>query len=95
PRTGSRGKVGVLATKTLLIAGDGTSTTGADGKVGGWLRAYDKATGREVAQIPIPAAVTGNPMTYSVAGRQFIAVGLADPGHGQSAQLAVYALPKG
>ena len=93
PRTGSKGKVGVLLTKTLLIAGDGTSTTGEDGKSGAWLRAYDKATGREVGQVRMAARVTGSPMTYSVGGRQFIAVGLADPPRGQQGQLAVFALP--
>ncbi len=93
PRTGSRGKVGVLVTKTLLIAGDGTTTTGADGKPEAWLRAYDKATGKEVGQIRMPARVTGSPMTYAVDGRQYIAVGLSDPPRGQTGQLAVFALP--
>jgi quinoprotein glucose dehydrogenase len=93
PRTGSLGKVGVLVTKTLLIAGDGTSTTGVDGKIGAWLRAYDKATGHEVGQIRMPARVTGNPMTYSLDGRQYIAVGIADPPRGQPGRLAVFALP--
>ena len=93
PRTGSRGKVGVLVTKTLLIAGDGTATTGEDGQMGGWLRAYDKADGREVAQVRLAGAVTGSPMTYSVGGRQYIAVGITGGPPEQRAQLAVFALP--
>lgn len=80
PRTGSQGKVGVLVTKTLIIAGDGTATTSADGKFGGWLRAYDKATGREVGAVPLPARVTGSPMTYSVGGTQYIAVPVSGVG---------------
>ena len=93
PRTGSGGKVGLLVTKTVLVAGDGTATTGADGKTGGWLRAYDKATGRELASVWMPARATGCPMTYMVNGRQYIAIGIADPAHGQQGQLAVFSLP--
>jgi len=91
PRTGSLGKVGTLVTKTLVIAGDGTNTTGADGKSGAWLRAYDKKTGHEVAQIRMPARVTGSPMTYAIDGRQYIAVPISGPP--QAAQLAVFRLP--
>jgi quinoprotein glucose dehydrogenase len=91
PRTGSLGKVGTLVTKTLVIAGDGTATTGADGKQGGWLRAYDKKTGREVGQIRMPTRVTGSPMTYAIEGKQYIAVPISGPPG--PAQLAVYKLP--
>ena len=91
PRTGSLGKVGTLVTKTLVIAGDGTNTTGADGKSGAWLRAYDKKTGREVGQIRMTARVTGSPMTYALDGRQYIAVPISGPP--QAAQLAVFKLP--
>lgn len=93
PRTGNRGKVGVLVTRTLLIAGDGTATTGEDGKPGGWLRAYDKASGRELGQVRLAGGVTGSPMTYSVGGRQYVAVGIAGAQPDQHAQLAVFALP--
>jgi len=91
PRTGSLGKVGVLVTKTLVIAGDGTATTGADGKNGGWLRAYDKKTGREVGQIAMPTRVTGSPMTYELDGHQYIAVPISGPP--VAAHLAVFRLP--
>ena len=91
PRTGSLGKVGVLVTRTLVIAGDGTATTGADGKNGGWLRAYDKKTGREVGQIAMPTRVTGSPMTYELDGHQYIAVPISGPP--VAAQLAVFRLP--
>jgi quinoprotein glucose dehydrogenase len=79
PRTGSQGKVGVLVTKNLIIAGDGTATTGPDGKLGGWLRAYDKATGKEVGAVPLPARVTGSPMTYMHNGVQYIAIAVSGP----------------
>jgi quinoprotein glucose dehydrogenase len=91
PRTGSLGKVGVLVTKTLVIAGDGTATTGPDGKTGAWLRAYDKKTGREVGQVRMPTRVTGSPMTYALDGRQYLAVPISGPN--VAAQLAVFALP--
>jgi quinoprotein glucose dehydrogenase len=91
PRTGSQGKVGTLVTKTLVIAGDGTQTTGADGRTGAWLRAYDKKTGQEVGAIRMPTRVSGSPMTYALDGRQYIAVPISGPG--VPAQLAVYRLP--
>jgi quinoprotein glucose dehydrogenase len=91
PRTGSQGKVGTLVTKTLIIAGDGTATTGADGVTGGWLRAYDKQSGREVGTIKLPGRVSGSPMTYAIDGKQYIAVPLSPPTG--PAQLSVYRLP--
>ncbi|HEY4078774.1 MAG TPA: PQQ-binding-like beta-propeller repeat protein [Rhizomicrobium sp.] len=90
PRTGSRGKVGVLITKTLVIAGDGTATTGSDGKEGGWLRAYDKRTGKEVGAVRLPTKVTGSPMTYALNGTQFIAVPVS--GSGLPGQLLSFSL---
>jgi quinoprotein glucose dehydrogenase len=91
PRTGSLGKVGTLVTKTLVIAGDGTNTTGPDGKSGAWLRAYDKKTGHEVGAVRMTSRVTGSPMTYAIDGRQYIAVPISGPP--QAAQLAVFRLP--
>jgi quinoprotein glucose dehydrogenase len=37
------------------------------------LYAYDKATGKLLAEIPLPANATGAPMTYMVNGKQHIA----------------------
>jgi len=37
------------------------------------LHAYDKATGKLLAEIPLPANATGAPMTYMVNGKQHIA----------------------
>ncbi|ODT89648.1 PQQ-binding-like beta-propeller repeat protein [Phenylobacterium sp. SCN 70-31] len=91
PRTGNRGKVGVLVTKTLIIAGDGTTTTAPDGEHTGWLRAYDKATGEERGAVKLAGRVTGSPMTYSVGGRQYLAVAVGMLG--KPAELVVYRLP--
>ena len=38
------------------------------------LRAWDKKTGAVVAEIPLPGPTTGFPITYTKAGRQYIAV---------------------
>ncbi len=89
-RTGSQGKVGTLITKTLVIAGDGTATTGPDGKMGAWLRAYDKATGKEVGAVRLPTRVTGSPMTYAVNGDQYVAVAVS--GFGEPGRLVAFKL---
>ena len=91
PRTGSTGKVGTLVTRTLVIAGEGTMTTGADGVKGAWLRAYDKKTGGEVGAVRMTARVTGSPMTYVAGGRQYIVVPMGAPG--VPAELVAYRLP--
>ena len=89
PRTGNPGKVGVLVTKTLVIAGDGTATTGKDGKLGGWLRAYDKRTGKEVGAVPLPGRASGSPMTYLLGDQQYIAIACSGPGPGQLVAMRV------
>ena len=38
------------------------------------LRAYDKATGKEVGAVYMPAPQTGSPMTYMLNGKQYIVV---------------------
>ncbi len=61
---------GPLLTKTLLIY---ALTTG--GSTGGpRLVAYDKATGKELASTDLPGAAIGTPMTYSLGGKQYIAI---------------------
>src|SRR5678815_233956 len=65
PKTGTARLVWLLLTKTLLFAGDGALPL---------LHAYDKKTGEDIAQIPMPGTQTGVPMTYVHQGRQFILV---------------------
>ena len=89
PRTGRPGRIGVLTTKTLLIAGEGGFNTTPDGR-GAYLRAYDKATGADVGQIFMPAPQTGSPMTYLLNGTQYIAVAVSGPGF--AGELLVYKL---
>jgi quinoprotein glucose dehydrogenase len=68
PRTGRPGVFGVLVTKTLIISGE----RGVRGESDAMLRAYDKATGKELGAVPMPAGETGTPMTYMHNGRQYI-----------------------
>jgi len=89
PRTGRPGRIGVLTTKTLLIAGEGGFATTPDGR-GAYLRAYDKATGADVGQVFMPAPQTGSPMTYSINGTQYLAVAVSGPGF--AGELLVYKL---
>ena len=42
------------------------------------LRAYDKATGKEVGAVYMPAPQTGSPMTYMLNGRQYIVVAISN-----------------
>ena len=80
PRTGRQGRIGVLTTKTLVIAGEGGFMTTPNGR-GAYLRAYDKATGKEVGAVYMPAPQTGSLMTYSIDGRQYITVPISGPGY--------------
>ena len=91
PRTGRTGHVGVLATKTLVMAGDGGMATHPNGQRSGMFRAYDKKTGQELAAVPIPGPQTGSPMTYLHGGKQYIV--LAVSGQGASAELIALTLP--
>jgi quinoprotein glucose dehydrogenase len=77
PRTGQSGAVGALVTKTLVIAGDPLSTTIAGRGRGAMLRAYDKATGKEVGAVYMPAQQSGTPMTYAINGTQYIVVAVS------------------
>jgi quinoprotein glucose dehydrogenase len=55
------------------------------------LRAYDKATGREVAAVQMPAPQSGSPMTYMLGGRQYLVVAISGPGY--SGELLALRLP--
>jgi quinoprotein glucose dehydrogenase len=92
PRTGRIGRIGTLTTKTLIIAGEAGFFTTPNGQRGAMLRAYDKATGREVGSVYLPAPQTGSPMTYMLNGRQHLAVAIA--GGTYSGELVVFKLPQ-
>ena len=92
PRTGRTGTVGQLVTKTLLIAGEAGFGPTPSGARGAMLRAYDKATGKEVGAVYMPAPQTGSPMTYMLNGRQYIVVAVS--GAGYSGELIAFRLPQ-
>ena len=92
PRTGRTGYVGQLVTKTLLIAGEAGFGPTPSGARGAMLRAYDKATGKEVGAVYMPAPQTGSPMTYMLNGRQYIVVAVS--GAGYSGELIAFRLPQ-
>jgi quinoprotein glucose dehydrogenase len=75
PRTGQAGIIGTLVTKTLLIAGEAQVTTAGHPR-GALLRAYDKATGKDVGAVFMPAQQSGSPMTYLLNGKQYIVVAI-------------------
>jgi len=91
PRTGQSGAVGALVTKTLVIAGDPLATTAANRPRGAMLRAYDKATGKEVGAVYLPAQQSGTPMTYALNGKQYLVVAIS--GGNYSGEYVAFRLP--
>ena len=77
PRTGRPGIIGTLVTKTLLIAGEPGFGPTPSGQRGSMLRAYDKASGKEVGAVYMPAPQTGSPMTYMLNGKQYLVVAVS------------------
>jgi quinoprotein glucose dehydrogenase len=70
PPTGRATRPVTLVTKTLLFTAEGWGGAPV-------LHARDKATGEIVAEIALPGAVGGRPMTYSVDGKQYLIVSVA------------------
>lgn len=86
PRTGVPSRAGLLATKTLLFAGEGLTGSPV-------FRAHDKATGAILAEITLPGTQTGLPMTYVLNGRQYVVIATAGGG-GRAAEIVALALPE-
>ena len=70
-----------LITKTLVIAGEAGFFTTPNGQRGAMLRAYDKATGKEVGAVYMPAPQSGSPMTYMLNGQQYIVLAISGAGY--------------
>jgi len=83
PKTGSPSQAGIMVTKTLVFAGEGSGGQPV-------FHAYDKATGAVVAELPLPGAGSGKPMTYLLNGKQYIVMAV---GREQPAELVALALP--
>jgi quinoprotein glucose dehydrogenase len=82
--TGQNSHANLLVTKTLLIYGEGR---GGDR----YLRALDKQTGKEIAQIELPAQTNTAPMTFMHNGHQYIVMAIASAT--MPAELVAVALP--
>jgi quinoprotein glucose dehydrogenase len=80
-----------VVTKTLVVLGDSQMTSLQHPRAA-MLRAYDKATGKEVGAVPMPAPQSGSPMTYSVDGKQYIVVAVS--GGAYSGEYIAYKLPE-
>jgi len=94
----------VLATRTLLFAGQAGRVTGArrakdrpDSRIFTFatdeakLRPFDKTTGELLAEIDLPANTQGSPMTYLAGGKQFIVIPVG--GANIPAELVALSLP--
>ena len=75
-----------------MIAGERLYTTTPSGELGAMLRAYDKASGREVGAVYMPAPQSGSPMTYLYRGEQYIVVAVS--GAQYSGELLAFKLAK-
>jgi quinoprotein glucose dehydrogenase len=91
PRTGRSGIIGVLTTKSLVVAGEAGFYTNPQGVRGAMLRAYDKASGKEVGAVYMPAPQSGSPMTYMLNGKQYIIVPVS--GGNYSGEFLAFRLP--
>ena len=83
PETGRATRAMLLATKTLLFGTDGMGGTP-------YLRAYDKATGEIIAELELPGASSGLPMSYAMNGKQYIALPVSGD---RGAELVALRLP--
>jgi len=75
---GDYGGGGPLLTKTLLFVGHGPGRGGRGGSGSHLLRAFDKATGKTLAEIALPGRPSGTPMTALVGGKQYIMIATAE-----------------
>ena len=74
PKLGRADEGGIVVTKTLVFAGQGCGLFRSGSGGSQYFYAYDKATGQTVHEMELPGGTCGNPMTYSINGKQYIAV---------------------
>jgi glucose dehydrogenase len=83
--TGTSGHANILVTKTLMMYGEGRGGRPR-------FRAVDKATGRTLATIELPASTNAAPITFMHDGAQYIVAAIAGPGF--PAELVALRLPR-
>ena len=83
PPTGTPTRAPTLVTESLLFSAPGWGAQPL-------FRAHDKATGEVLAEIELPGAVGGLPMTYMIDGRQFIVMAVSGE---RGAEFVALALP--
>jgi quinoprotein glucose dehydrogenase len=83
PNTGKPARANLLVTGTVLFSGEGVDPI---------FRALDKATGETIAEIELPGATVGNPMTYMHQGRQYVVVTVSEGG--QPSEIVALRLPE-
>jgi quinoprotein glucose dehydrogenase len=81
PRTGRYEHVGLMVTKTLVFAGEGSGLFAVPAGSGGpMFRALDKKTGETLHEFKLPANQSGIPMSYLAGGKQYIVVAVGAVG---------------
>jgi quinoprotein glucose dehydrogenase len=86
--TGKNSHANILVTKTLLFYGEGTNGDPL-------FHIADKATGRDIRSVRLPASTNAAPMTFMYNGRQYIVVAVADADvPGELVALALSAEPR-
>ena len=80
PMTGRPERGGIIVTKSLVFAGEGSGLFAVPGRASGgpMFRAYDKSTGAVVGEFELPAHQTGIPMTYMLDDIQYIVVAVGN-----------------
>ena len=91
PRTGRADEGGIVVTKTLMFAGQGCGLFRSGSGGSQMFYAYDKATGVVLHEMELPGGTCGNPMTYAINGKQFIAVSVGS--RTTTAEIVALALP--
>ena len=81
--TGRPERGGIIVTKSLVFAGEGSGLFAVPGRASGgpMFRAYDKLTGEIVSEFELPAHQTGIPMTYMLNGTQYIVMAVGNRDH--------------
>ncbi|MES2179956.1 MAG: PQQ-binding-like beta-propeller repeat protein [Gemmatimonadota bacterium] len=88
PSTGGRGQPQVITTKSLVIYGTGRGG-GPPGQA--QLYAVDKASGKQVGAVNIPAKTSAVPMTFMHKGKQYVVFAM---GASTAAELVALTLPR-